>query len=164
MWVIIELDDLSVFTIISVLSELKRKDEHVILSFNSSKSYDETIGIIETILQECRTLNLDVSVGPIFLEDEVIVGNHIVVVNELFIASIVDKAKWCLENVELTSSVNTIVMISAILGIEPLAISQKIAKEDDKYNFEFYYNELLIDGIASLVDNKHFKFERMRRR
>lgn len=164
MWVIIELECMSIFTIISILRKIGKNHDHIILSFDSSKNCDETNEIIKAIIQECESLGINVSIGPIFLEDEIIIDENPIIVEELFVASIVDKLKWCLENTDIVNSINTIGMVSTIIGIEPLAISQKIARENKNYNFEFYYADLLISDIASLVDKDQFRFTRIKRR
>lgn len=160
MWVTITLSNSNKNVIVDYLEMLYQKyGEKIMLTLNSSFSFDETFILLYDVLDKIRLKNIPIQMGPQFLEDKFIIGNIMETKEELYFTTLGERIIWFLENYSEHFSVDKIVLIEDTLGIDPI-IMKRNGVDCDLY---FVYYHAAAKKIDEIVDSRNYHFMKLER-
>ena len=156
MWVTITLSNSNKNVIVDYLEMLYQKyGEKIMLTLNSSFSFDDTFILLYDVLDKIRLKNIPIQMGPQFLEDKFIIGNIMETKEELYFTTLGERIIWFLENYSEHFSVDKIVLISGDSDFVP---ASKIARRE---GIDFILNPMgnhigtsLEEHIDGLINEK----------
>lgn len=163
MWINIYMDKLNIKDIINKIKEMYELfEDNIVISISSNYDKEIVMSVLDIIVKRLKLDNIPIYIGPQFLEDGIIINGKFQICDELYIKTEPEKIAWYIKNYSLAVPINSIVLISKYLEIEPLIIKQKLKNSMDYY-FIYEEKDKLYD-IEKLVENDRYHFIRIKRK
>ena len=161
MWIAVTISNSNKNNIVEYIEMLYQKyGENIILTLNSSFSFDETFIIFYDILDKIRIKNIPIQMGPQFLEDGFVIGNKLETREELYFTTLGERIIWFLENYKESFNFDKIVLVEDTLGVDPIIMK----KNGIDCDLCFVYNHAAIEAIEKLIDNQNYHFMKLERK
>lgn len=161
MWVTITISNSNKGKIVEYVEMLYEKfKKSIVLTLNSSLSFNETFIILYDVQRKLRTKGVDIQFGPQFLEDGFVINDTLEAREQLYFTTLGERIIWFLSNNREYFNFEEIIVIEDTLGVDPIIMKRK------GINFDVYfvYNHAVIDAIDKLVDNQNYHFIKLERK
>ena len=161
MWIAVTLSNSNKDKIVEYIEMFYQKyGEKIILTLNSSFSFDETFITLYAILDKIRIKNVPIQIGPQFLEDGFVIENKLETREELYFTTLGERIIWFLKNYKESFNFDKIILVEDTLGVDPI-IMKRNGIDCDLY---FVYNHKVIEAIDELIDNQKYHFMKLERK
>lgn len=161
MWVAVTLSNSNKNNIVEYIEMLYQKyGENIILTLNSSFSFDETFITLYAILDKIRIKNIPIQMGPQFLEDGFVIGNKLETREELYFTTLGERIIWFLKNYKENFNFDKIVLVEDTLGVDPIIMK----RNGIDYDLFFVYNHAAMEAIEMFIDNQKYHFMKLERK
>lgn len=161
MWIAVTLSNSNKNNIVEYIEMLYQKyGENIILTLNSSFSFDETFITLYAILDKIRIKNIPIQMGPQFLEDGFVIGNKLETREELYFTTLGERIIWFLKNYKESFNFDKIVLVEDTLGVDPIIMK----KNGIDYDLFFVYNHAAMEAIEMFIDNQKYHFMKLERK
>ena len=158
MWVNIDFS-LSVEEIISYLKTLDPKVP-IYISFNNLCKGTDILDIIPEFVRKLEENGLNMQIGPHFVEEGCIIDGRVEIFDELYFKTSGEKIIWFTKRFTLPDDINTIVLLSENLGIEPIIIHMK--DKVKKYQYLFVQKDEIGEDIREMIASSNWKLSRIK--
>lgn len=161
MWIAVTLSNSNKNNIVEYIEMLYQKyGENIILTLNSSFSFDETFITLYAILDKIRIKNIPIQMGPQFLEDGFVIGNKLETREELYFTTLGERIIWFLKNYKESFNFDKIVLVEDTLGVDPIIMK----RNGIDYDLFFVYNHAAMEAIEMFIDNQKYHFMKLERK
>lgn len=161
MWIAVTLSNSNKNNIVEYIETLYQKyGENIILTLNSSFSFDETFITLYAILDKIRIKNIPIQMGPQFLEDGFVIGNKLETREELYFTTLGERIIWFLKNYKESFNFDKIVLVEDTLGVDPIIMK----RNGIDYDLFFVYNHAAMEAIEMFIDNQKYHFMKLERK
>lgn len=149
---------LSIQEVISCLQELV-SEQTVYISFNTTASIREVELFWQEVLKE-GGLDFPFEFGPHFVDEGLVLGNQIEVVDEINFLTSGEKIIWYIAKYPVPEDVSEIVFLGVDFKIDPLIVQMK--DKEKRYTFKFIQRNQVDGNIKGLLDSSNMKLQRIR--
>ena len=161
MWIAVTLSNSNKNNIVEYIEMLYQKyGENIILTLNSSFSFDETFITLYAILDKIRIKNVPIQIGPQFLEDGFVIGNKLETREELYFTTLGERIIWFLKNYKESFNFDKIILVEDTLGVDPIIMK----RNGIDYDLFFVYNHAAMEAIEMFIDNQKYHFMKLERK
>lgn len=161
MWIAVTLSNSNKDKIVEYIEMFYQKyGENIILTLNSSFSFDETFITLYAILDKIRIKNIPIQIGPQFLEDGFVIGNKLETREELYFTTLGERIIWFLKNYKESFNFDKIVLVEDTLGVDPIIMK----RNGIDYDLFFVYNHAAMEAIEMFIDNQKYHFMKLERK
>lgn len=161
MWVTITINKNNLGELQSFLENLyERFQEPIILTLNSSYSFDETFIFLYELISKLRINNIPTFMGPQFLEDGIVTESGIDSREDLFFTTLGERIIWFLENKEIGYNFSKIVIMEDTLGVDPIIMKRRGVP----YNLYFMYKHAVINNVDEIINDQKYHFMKLERK
>lgn len=158
MWVNIDFS-LSIGEIISYLKTLDSSTP-IYISFNTLCKGIDILNIIPEFLHKLKENGLNVQLGPHFVEEGCIIDDKVEIFDELYFKTSGEKIIWYTLHFPLPEYINTIVLLSENLGIEPIIIHMK--DKTKKFQYLFAQKDEIGEDLRNIIAKRNWKLVRIK--